>query len=206
MSHRSSARTPLPPPARIGAILWTAASLAAGAAAGVVLFFAALDCSRGVPNGVWWTYLEGQSPRMALRARARHAIYETGRGRALYWTAFTDSGGEPLDRRRHYKIVSEALPARFWSITLYDTEDRLLPNDWERYSVTSLDVSTETDGSFAINVSPNPIPGAMNWIPSGRSPRDDRRFLAYLRMYGLAPPAGSGPSTLALPAIVRVPD
>jgi hypothetical protein len=205
MSDRSGRNSLLPRPT-IGTILQTMAWVAAGTAAGVAVFFFVLDASRGVRNGVWSACLSGRSSRMALDARAHHAVYETGTDRTLYWTALTDSDGVPLDRRRHYRIVSGALPARFWSLTLYDGENRLLPNEWGRYSVTSLDVSKQPDGSFAIDVSPRLISGAANWIATAPSPRDDTRFLAYLRLYDIDPTAGRDPASLPLPAIVRMPD
>jgi hypothetical protein len=204
MNDRGSSRVPLHARAVLEAMVLTVVSLAAGVAAGIGLFFYVLDGSGGVPNGAWSSYVSGSSSQMALDALAHHAIYEIGQGRSLQWTASTDSEGEPLDRRRHYRIVSKALPARFWSITLYDMEDRLLPNEWKRYSVTSRDVVTEPDGSFVVDVSPTILTRASNWIASGATPRGDVSFLAYLRMYSVAP--GRDPAALDLPTIVRLPD
>lgn len=206
MGERSAGRSLRLPRPSIRAIVQTVACAAAGAAIGIGAFFVLLEGSRGERNGVWWTHLGGQENRMDLDALALHAVYQMKAEKALYWTAFTDSQGEPLDRRRHYRILSSALPARFWSLTLYDAEDRLLPNHWERYSVSSLDVSTNPDGSFAVDVSPAFIPGNTNWISSGAASRDERRLLLQLRLYDIDLTARRNPMTLALPKIVRVAD
>lgn len=182
------------------ALLLIAASVAVGGTVGFIGFVMVLERSR--ESDVWPAYLGGQTPGTDVSVLARDATYEMEAPEALYWTASTDSNGEPLDRRRHYHIVSESLPARFWSVTLYDTRGRLLPNAWERYSVTSLDVAADPDGSFTIDVSPQIQPDDRNSIPTGLKPGDDTDFIAYLRLYH----PQRAPETIRFPTMVRIAD
>lgn len=75
-----------------------------------------------------------------------------------YGVILNDSSGTPLSRNKTYTIkVPEGLqkPSGYWSITLYDTETRLLiANPQERYSVISYTAKPDEDGDFTVTLSP----------------------------------------------------
>ena len=68
-------------------------------------------------------------------------------------------------------------PARFWTLTLYDPDGRLVANSANRYGFTSQEITRFADGSFQIAVAPRARPG--NWLPSGGVDR----YLLVLRLY-----------------------
>ena len=67
--------------------------------------------------------------------------------------------------------------ARFWTITLYDPEGRLVANSAQRHGFTSQEVIRNADGSFDIAVAPRARPG--NWLPTGGVDK----YVLVLRLY-----------------------
>ena len=67
--------------------------------------------------------------------------------------------------------------ARFWTITLYDPEGRLVANSVQRHGFTSQEIIRKSDGSFEIVVGPRARPG--NWLPTGGV----ERYVLVLRLY-----------------------
>ena len=55
--------------------------------------------------------------------------------------------------------------ARFWTLTLYDPQGRLVGNSVDRQGFTSQEIVRRADGSFDIVVAPRARPG--NWLPTG---------------------------------------
>ncbi len=89
----------------------------------------------------------------------------------------------------------------FWSVTVYDSQGRLIPNGQNRYSVSSSrpdELIRRPDGSVdIIFAAHDPGDPGANWLqvpPGGR-------FSAYLRMYSPQQPILDG--TWVAPAIVR---
>jgi hypothetical protein len=65
----------------------------------------------------------------------------------------------------------------YWSITVYDMEDRyLIPNERDRYSITSYTAVANQDGTFTIQI--NPSGEGENGIPT-----EGRPFYAVMRVY-----------------------
>jgi len=67
--------------------------------------------------------------------------------------------------------------ARFWTLTLYDSEGRLVANSAQRQGFTSQEIIRKADGSFEILVGPRARPG--NWLPTGGI----ERYVLVLRLY-----------------------
>ena len=78
--------------------------------------------------------------------------------------------------------------ARFFTLTLYNTDGKLVPNALNRNNFTSQELIRKADGSFQISVGPRARPG--NWLPTGGM----ERYVLVLRLYdtpvGIATRAG----------------
>ena len=105
---------------------------------------------------------------------------------AYYATAFLDENLRRLNGRHSYQLHFEPgqePPAdAFWSITVYDSDGFLVPNEQEIYAVSSTgsgDLVYQEDGSIDIVFSQeDPQDPTVNWIPV-----PDGAFRVYLRVY-----------------------
>src|SRR4029453_16442353 len=99
------------------------------------------------------------------------------------------SGAPPRGGRCDVLLSATTPQARFWTITLYDPEGRLVANSAQRHGFTSQEIIRNADGSFEIMVSPRARPG--NWLPTGGV----EKYLLVLRLYdtpiGVATRTGS---------------
>ena len=98
-----------------------------------------------------------------------------GDGVAFY--AHTDDAGHDFDGRCTFVIGGTTPPARYWTLTLYDPEGRLVANTIDRHDFTSEEIVRDSDGRFTITVAPLARPG--NWLPSGGI----ERFVLVWRLY-----------------------
>jgi hypothetical protein len=115
---------------------------------------------------------------------------------ARYFTAATDSAGTPLSGKCRYTLSGGALPARWWSVTLYDRAGWLIPNRWNRHSVGSPAVPGAAT-AWQVLIAPQQRPGA--WIPTGT----DGAFELTLRTYRPRGLLATDPARVALPTIAR---
>lgn len=153
-----------------------------------------------VRNGVWYTDKFGAEDATAL-TRAYVAVVgllALSREETVYYLAHMDEAGEPISSDHVYEIVGSDLPARWWSITLYDADHFLTPNAEGVYSVRSTDMTRESDGSFRVILSKEKREG--NWIPMG----EGQNMSLLLRMYNPEPQVLDHLADLKLPAIRRV--
>jgi len=111
----------------------------------------------------------------ATVARTGELPIGTGDGVAFY--ARTDDAGNPFDGRCSFAISGMTPAARYWTLTLYDPEGRLVANTIDRHGFSSAEIVRDADGRFAINVAPRARPG--NWLPSGAA----ERFVLVWRLY-----------------------
>ncbi|WP_294540554.1 DUF1214 domain-containing protein [uncultured Rhodoblastus sp.] len=100
-----------------------------------------------------------------------------GEGEGLAFVADRDDDGRALDSRCDYLISGAALPARLWTLSAYDLEGRLRPNEADRHGLTSVGLLRRKGGDFAIAAARAARPG--NWLPLG----EKSRFLLVLRAY-----------------------
>ena len=126
------------------------------------------------------------------------AVYSAGLlGAHLLPLADVGTGSYAL----HFGPGEEPPVGAFWSVTVYDSAGRLVPNAQQRYSVSSSrpdELVRRPDGSIdIIFASHDPGDPGANWlkVPPGGG------FSAYLRMYGPEQPILDG--TWTAPAITR---
>ena len=113
----------------------------------------------------------------ARAAIARSGELPIGSGDGVAFFASTDDLGRPLDGRCAVTLAGTTPAARFWTITLYDLDGRLVPNAADRYGFTSQEIARRADGSFEIVLAPRARPG--NWLPTGGIDR----YVVVLRLY-----------------------
>ncbi|KAJ4128324.1 hypothetical protein NW754_014592, partial [Fusarium falciforme] len=85
-------------------------------------------------------------------------------------------------------------PHGFWSLTIYDVDAYLIPNDLDRYTLgdrsnfTLMDgsiSSSSEDGPFQILIQPSNVPPPANWTSNWLpAPADRKGFQMNLRFYG----------------------
>lgn len=95
---------------------------------------------------------------------------------ARYYNAAVDSAGEPLDGKCRYRLSGRAIPAKWWSVTLYDHQGYLVPNQAKTFSVESARVPNP--GGWTIEVAPAQQAGL--WLPTGRIDRFELTLRTYL--------------------------
>jgi hypothetical protein len=103
----------------------------------------------------------------------------------LFPMARTDENGEPLTGKQRYTLTfpkGESPPARYWRISMYDTEGFFVDNPIDRYGIGNMAEEPEiaADGSLTVllqHESPGPGKGT-NWLPT---PKDG--FFLALRLY-----------------------
>jgi hypothetical protein len=144
-----------------------------------------LSLSRGVAFGAlnigaWTAFPKTGTPGIdpyarAVIARSGELPIGVGDGVAFYATA--DDQGKPFDGRCDVDITGITPTARFWTLTLYDREGKLVPNAVNRYGFTSQEILRNGDGSFNIRVGPRARYG--NWLPTGGV----ERYVLVLRFY-----------------------
>ena len=120
-----------------------------------------------VPIGAWtaWPKIGTRDIDPYARATlARTGELPVGSGDGVAFLARTDDGGRPLDGRCDVRIVGTTPQARFWTVTLYDPQGRLIGNSIDRGGFTSQEVVRRADGSFEIAVAPRTRAG--NWLPT----------------------------------------
>ena len=112
------------------------------------------------------------------RARvARSGLLALPAHEAMYFTAKTDSAGRPFDGKCRYRLTGGTLPARWWSVTLYQDEGWLVKNAANRWSVGSAAFAGDAAKAWTIAVAPDAQPG--QWIPTAGVPAFDLTLRTY---------------------------
>jgi hypothetical protein len=155
----------------------------------------------GITIGAWTAWPKNGTPGVDPYARAmvaRTGELPVGSGDGLTFYARADDGGRSLDGRCDVVLNGTTPQARFWTLTLYDPEGRLVPNSVHRQGFTSQEIIRGADGTFEITVGPRARPG--NWLPTGGI----ERYVLALRLYdtpvGIATRSGSD---TPMPAIAQ---
>jgi len=134
----------------------------------------------GVTIGAWTAWPKTGTPGIDPYARAmiaRNGELPVGSGDGVAFYARIVDAGHALDGRCDVVLAGITPQARFWTITLYDPEGRLVANSVQRHGFTSQEIIRKADGSFEIVAGPRARPG--NWLPTGGV----ERYILVLRLY-----------------------
>jgi hypothetical protein len=160
----------------------------------------------GIRNGPWSMHPDAGSADSSPLVRAAIARYAVGSNtidEAIYWHAARTSRDAALHSSRNYVVHFSGEPdvSEFWSLTLYDEEDKLSRNPAEHYSLSNgIPLRRNAEGSFDIVVSRDAPSGEANWLsapPSGN-------FSLLLRYYGASRAVLDAPETTTLPTITQL--
>jgi hypothetical protein len=147
--------------------------IVAGIATGVLVtrpIVEALVEHSAVRAGAWRTNVATGSADANLYERAAIAVaglYALSKDETVYYTAFNDSAGAPLDGRCDYRLAGGLLPSRWWSLTLYGDDHYLVDNPAGVYSRHAGNLEFDPAGAYVIAVSAQPQP--RNWLPAPAS-------------------------------------
>ncbi len=133
------------------------------------------------------------------RARvARHGLLALAKSEAVYLTRSFDDSGAPLREACTYRLSGGAMPAGWWSVTLYDAQS-MLPANTD--SALSIDAERAGDGAWEAVIAPQRPEGAAHWISS----RSAGTFDLTLRLYMPDAKLLADPETaLAAPRLARL--
>ena len=99
----------------------------------------------------------------------RALLAETGQvslapNEGVLFQAQRDDSGFQLLRNCRYRVTGPMSKARFWTLSAFDQDGRLIGNPAQRYGFTSSDVVRDLSGDFAVVLGPEAQPG--NWLPT----------------------------------------
>lgn len=123
-------------------------------------------------TGPWvlWTHVGSLDHDPYSQARfAQMGTLTMGSDRVVRFEARTDSDGRRLHSACTYELNSPPLNAGYWTLGLFDTDGRLIPNDAERYGFSAASIARDASGAFRIVLSRDAQPG--NWLPTGTAGR-----------------------------------
>ncbi|HEY6258136.1 MAG TPA: DUF1214 domain-containing protein [Xanthobacteraceae bacterium] len=145
----------------------------------------------GITVGAWTAWPKNGTPGIDPYARAmvaRSGELPVGSGDGITFYARADDSGHIFDGRCDVTLAGTTPQARFWTLTLYDPEGKLVANSVQRHGFTSQELIRSANGTFDIMIGPRARPG--NWLPTGGV----ERYVLALRLYdtpvGLATRSG----------------
>lgn len=118
------------------------------------------------------------------------------RSETVYYEAMTDEAGERLSGNCTYRVEGTDPAARWWSITVYDADNFLLPGSHGLFSVTKNNVVRDANGTFAITLATGA--SGPNAIPTGTN-----AFNLTLRLYNPDAAIAADLSSANLPRIIK---
>jgi hypothetical protein len=133
-----------------------------------------------------------------LRARiARIGLLALSKEETLYFDRNVDEAGNPLRANCIYEITGGPIPARWWSITIYDGQDFLPRNTDNAGSVDASRIAASGAENWLGVISPLAPVGNKLWI-SSQAAGD---YSLTLRLYQPASTQGAELSKMAFPKV-----
>lgn len=148
-----------------------------------------------------WT-IGSEAANPWTRARiARHGLLALNKDEAVYFTRATDADGDRLTEACSYRVSGGAMPALWWSITLYDSTSYLPRNADNALSYDLTDAAAAGDAAdWSFTVAPK-APGEGGWMSSQAAGEFDLTLRLYKPTAALlADPEG----VLAAPVIEKL--
>jgi hypothetical protein len=130
--------------------------------------------------GPWTAWPRTGTPDIDPYARAlvaRSGELPMGAGDGVAFVATRDDEGTALDGRCDVVVSGVTPQARYWTLTLYDPEGRLIGNSLDRHGFSSQEAVRKSDGAIDISVAPRARAG--NWLPTGGV----GRYMLVMRFY-----------------------
>lgn len=121
------------------------------------------------------------------------------RNQAIYFTTQTDDSGARLREECRYRVSGRAMPARWWSVTVYADDDYLPQNEDDALSFDATEVRPDSQGQWTAVVAKQPEPG-QPWASSNKA----GQYTLTLRLYNPAKSAQDDFSTIPLPKVTRL--
>ncbi len=135
------------------------------------------------------------------RARvARHGLLGLAKTEAVYFARTTDEAGRRLVANCDYRLTGGAMPAAWWSITLYDADSMLPLNQDEALSVDATSIVSDSERWMALISSTRPRM-EPNWISSSGAENFDLTLRLYVPDKALLEDPGAN---LTPPVIERI--
>lgn len=121
------------------------------------------------------------------------------KSQAIYFTTNVDAAGAPLREDCRYQVTGGALPARWWSVTVYADDDYLPLNDDDALSFDATEVQPDASGRWsALVTSQRPAEGA--WASS----RKAGSYSLTLRLYQPSQAAQNNLAAIPMPVVTRL--
>ncbi len=185
-------------------VLFALTALVVGVALGLGSAWMAvsrLSLTGRVTNGGWTTNINIGSTTADPYTRAqiaRDGLLALARSETVYFSRFDDDAGAALDAACIYRITGHDLPARWWSVTLYDQEQYLARNEDGAHSIDATRVVRSGDGYEA--TASIARGGAVNWL----STRNAGKFSLTIRLYNPDASLQDDPGKAVLPRVEKV--
>ena len=118
---------------------------------------------------------------------------------AIYFTRNTDGSGARLREDCRYRVSGGAMPARWWSVTVYAADNYLPLNNDDALSFDATEVQSDPDGNWTAILAPSqPESGA--WA----STRKAGEFDITLRLYQPDAKAQADYGSIPMPKVERL--
>lgn len=176
------------------------AGLLAGAASGWYMI------QHGMVQGESYSGWSGSKVTGSVDAdpwtRARVAVsglLALNKSQAIYFTRNTDDQGQRLREDCRYRVSGVALPARWWSVTVYAADNYLPLNDDDALSFDQTEA--QPDGKLAWSAILAPVrPEGEAWA----STRKAGDYDITLRLYQPAPSAQEDYGSIQMPKVTKL--
>ena len=121
------------------------------------------------------------------------------KSQAIYFSRNTDDAGARLREGCRYKVSGGALPARWWSVTVYADDDYLPLNDDDALSFDATEVKPDAAGQWSALVSAR-REGDQPWASS----RNAGDYTLTLRLYQPSRAAQDDFGAIAMPKVDKL--